>query len=364
MKNSALVRVQHLVSLARRVTSVKRGGFTIVELLIVIVIISVLAAVTIFALNGMQKRAQTSSAAAELKQTANKIELYNASTGNYPATINDVGISSNNFTYQYTNSGTSYCITATQGTTNYYLSNSQPGIITGACPGHAAGAWTPAHLPDINLWLKADAITGLANGDGVATWPDSSSKGNNAIQTAPSNQPTYVASAINGLPAVNFNPSSAQRFGSAASTSNAEQTILVVAMVDSLAANRSIRGSYPMIGGLQFRFTSTGKQQLLKQNVSGLGESTAAVALNTWCLSSATYSDSSDQVTYRLNRTPNGSFATTYTLTAGATTNIGAHPNAVEYFSGRIAELIAYSSLLSNAQIIEVENYLAAKYGL
>lgn len=57
-------------------------------------------------------------------------------------------------------------------------------------------------------WFKADAITGLANGAAVATWMDAGGNGYNAMQPVNANQPVYVASAINGRPAVRFNAAS------------------------------------------------------------------------------------------------------------------------------------------------------------
>ncbi len=59
-------------------------GFTIVELLIVIVVIGILAAITIVAYNGIQNRARTSSAQATATTVVKKAEAYNALEGSYP----------------------------------------------------------------------------------------------------------------------------------------------------------------------------------------------------------------------------------------------------------------------------------------
>ena len=46
-------------------------GFTIVELLIVIVVIGILAAITIVAYNGIQQRARTATVQVDMKNSAN-----------------------------------------------------------------------------------------------------------------------------------------------------------------------------------------------------------------------------------------------------------------------------------------------------
>lgn len=62
-------------------------AFTIVELLIVIVIIAILAAITVVAYTGIQDRAYTASVENDLNQNAKSLELFRVSSSNdmYPS---------------------------------------------------------------------------------------------------------------------------------------------------------------------------------------------------------------------------------------------------------------------------------------
>jgi prepilin-type N-terminal cleavage/methylation domain-containing protein len=62
----------------------KQAGFTIVELLIVIVVIAILAAISIVAFNGAIQRANTSAIAAKEDQAKKKLEIYKVDNGAYP----------------------------------------------------------------------------------------------------------------------------------------------------------------------------------------------------------------------------------------------------------------------------------------
>lgn len=59
-------------------------GFTIVELLIVIVVIAILAAISIVAYNGVQTRTNNTAAASAAESIAKKIELFNSANSQYP----------------------------------------------------------------------------------------------------------------------------------------------------------------------------------------------------------------------------------------------------------------------------------------
>jgi prepilin-type N-terminal cleavage/methylation domain-containing protein len=64
----------------------KRGnGFTIVELLIVIVVIAILAAITIVAYNGIQQRANNSARISNASNAVKLISVYITAYGKYPS---------------------------------------------------------------------------------------------------------------------------------------------------------------------------------------------------------------------------------------------------------------------------------------
>ncbi len=63
-----------------------RRGFTIVELLIVVVVIAILAAITIVSYNGITTRAYNVKIVAGVRVYLEQIELYRATQGAYPRT--------------------------------------------------------------------------------------------------------------------------------------------------------------------------------------------------------------------------------------------------------------------------------------
>lgn len=68
----------------------QKSGFTIVELLIVIVVIGILAAITIVAYNGVQQRANNLNRTTAAKEWQKLIIAYHAQNGQYPSgTLNN-----------------------------------------------------------------------------------------------------------------------------------------------------------------------------------------------------------------------------------------------------------------------------------
>ncbi len=63
----------------------QQSGFTIVELLIVIVVIGILAAITIVAFNGVQQRGRDTKRTTDISSVKQVLEMYKADNGTYPA---------------------------------------------------------------------------------------------------------------------------------------------------------------------------------------------------------------------------------------------------------------------------------------
>lgn len=70
--------------------NIKNQGFTLVELLIVIVIIAILTVVSLVAYNGLQNQAKTSAAKSAADAVAKKAELYNTAKSKYPHQLSEL----------------------------------------------------------------------------------------------------------------------------------------------------------------------------------------------------------------------------------------------------------------------------------
>lgn len=66
-------------------TKQKQSGFTIVELLIVIVVIGILAAITIVAFNGVQQKGRDAKRSSDVNYVKKLLEMYKTENGTYPA---------------------------------------------------------------------------------------------------------------------------------------------------------------------------------------------------------------------------------------------------------------------------------------
>lgn len=126
--------------------NINSSGFTIVELLIVIVVIGILATLTIVGYNGITNRASVSKVQSEALQGYKAVVSYaTQNSDQYPADTETAGIPDSSDTlYEYSvNNGSdpkTFCLSVTSSSISYYVSNENSSPTSGLCVGHSGGA--------------------------------------------------------------------------------------------------------------------------------------------------------------------------------------------------------------------------------
>jgi len=120
--------------------SPNKNGFTIVELLIVVVVIAILAAISLVAYTGIQNRAHASVAQSDLNGAKKQLLLAQVDTGTYPTATSSL-IASDGTTYELSVNNASdpktFCLTATNGNISYKVTEATAPS-EGSCPGHSS----------------------------------------------------------------------------------------------------------------------------------------------------------------------------------------------------------------------------------
>ena len=125
----------------------KSVGFTIVELLIVIVVIAIIAAITIIAYTGIQDRAKTSSVQSDVANAVKQLESAKVvSSGEvYPSSAANANLKTsggNTVSYYYDSTINSYCVEYVNGNIAYSASSVNPSVQPGVCSRNGlVGQW-------------------------------------------------------------------------------------------------------------------------------------------------------------------------------------------------------------------------------
>ena len=142
----------------------KQSGFTIVELLIVIVVIAILAAITIVAYNGIQNRSKASASVSAANTLVKKAEAANAAGSvGYPSTVAEFNAQQES---SLTGSGLTLGTPTSTNTpsTVSYEKCSTPANTNGARIGYWNYAATGAAITYINVGTSCTAWSATLTG--------------------------------------------------------------------------------------------------------------------------------------------------------------------------------------------------------
>ncbi len=178
-----------------------RSGFTIVELLIVIVVLGVLMTIVAVAYNGLQARARKAAIETQLGQINRKVLTHAAGVDAvYPDSLAEIGIVSKApFTFSYSASnGTNpktFCASVSDGTTVYKVDSASQTPVAGSCySGSTAVEFSAQNAPN-------ETAVRLFDGNSATKWLAFSSSGWVAFSTTVPGQVTsYTLTSADDTP--------------------------------------------------------------------------------------------------------------------------------------------------------------------
>lgn len=148
------------------------SGFTIVELLIVIVVIGILAAIVIVAFSGIQDRANSAAVQSDLKNFGKMATLFHADNGAYPGTVNQLnglGWKASMGSYQQNSMGNALYCAIVSGTTATFViaARTKNNTAYTYSPENGlqqyTGAWTGAWATDCPIFIPGYPTTATPN---------------------------------------------------------------------------------------------------------------------------------------------------------------------------------------------------------
>ena len=233
-------------------------------------------------------------------------------------------------------------------------------------PSSIIASIQPDAIANLSLWLKADQITGLVDGDPVTTWSDQSGNGYDGTQATVAHKPTYKTAILNGLPVVRFDGSDDHLEVNNAVGPVKEHTLFAVATTGGAAGlNILIGRNYTTSQGLTFLFSANNQQY--RAGPPWVALTSFCAGSVAWNVNSYLYDGRVMQLfcNGRSPRSANQSAAMSYHANddwaVGASVSADAFANN---FTGDIAEIILYSIALAPHQMRGIEMYLGNKWGI
>ncbi len=233
-------------------------------------------------------------------------------------------------------------------------------------------------LTGLQLWLKPDGLTNTANLSKISFWTNSIGGGNDATNGIVANQPTYVASTLNGYPVARFrddgsnipsNPNLNWLVSPLPLSGNSNSFTATVVFESQITGARDTLIQQLGNGSTIF-YIQTNGVPALNPNIDSFASgkevpSPYSYSVRNWTILTLVQDAAAGTVTlyqngFALTNTTIG----TLTSLANAGWLLGCNKNKSTHgLNGDIAELLIYNSALSSGDRSTTENYLANKYG-
>ena len=234
-----------------------------------------------------------------------------------------------------------------------------PGRTPTPTPGFSA-----ARIPGLVFWLDATQLAGLADGAGVASWPDTSGQRHDAQQPVAAARPAYRAAALRGHPAVHFDGVDDRLAAPSVVAGHQTRTVIVVGRAAAVGAGAMVDLGNSAVPGAGFAVTPeyavhTGAgERVWQESASRTAPSVALMRLST---------KSTNHLAAWINGRQLATARTTAARveTAGDTI-VGASSPAAGggAFAGDLAEILVYNRSLTEGEREQVTAYLIDKYDI
>jgi hypothetical protein len=215
----------------------------------------------------------------------------------------------------------------------------------------------------LTLWLRADNSITYNGSNQVSQWTDVSGSQNNATQSVTANEPIFTANAINSLPAVTFNGSSAYlQLNQLLTDFSPGASVLAVIKPTAVSANATILDLENCASpgtnlSLKEPSTNAAALNIFNSNWNSTVNSTNAVVVGSFQILEGIFPPPT--AANYTNTIPNSN-----TALAAGNNYIGRATAGSNYFNGLLAELYVYNAPLSSANRTALEGYLSTKYNI
>lgn len=247
--------------------------------------------------------------------------------------------------------------------TNFFPLGRGLHIPMGGRKGGGAAPFSPSDISGLKLWLKADAITGLNDGDAVTTWSDSSGEGDDATQSTAGQKPIYKTAIQNGLAVVRFDGSNDVMAATLGADIAQPITAYIVAKLTTASGQRRLLDSpnrmlfdanFGAAAGSQYSFYVNGAAG--SDNADGTADTSIHLFTIIWNGASSNFWIDAALATtsYDMGTTNSGT-----TIYVGAEDAAGNRSIAGDYH-----ELLLYSGAHDSTQRGNVETYLNNKWAV